>query len=72
LRKEIKTLKEEVFGHAVGRGSMREMSKKGRAALTKARDYLQSMKDNQYSWDEMKAAYPELQADEWDWIRHYH
>lgn len=72
LRKEITQLKKDVFGHNVGKASQREMSKKGRRALEKARAYLQEMKDNQLSWDEMQAAYPELTHDEYDWLRHYH
>lgn len=72
LRKEITQLKKEVFGHNVGKASQREMSKKGRRALEKARAYLQEMKTNGYSWDEMVAMYPELTHDEYDWIRHYH
>lgn len=72
LRKEINTLKKEIFGHEVGRASLREMSKKGKAALTKARDYLAEMKRTGNSWDAMIASYPELASDKWDWIRHYH
>jgi hypothetical protein len=71
LRSEITQLKKELFGR-VGKWSVTEMKGKTRAHLTKARDYLREMKDNRMSWDEMKLMYPELEADEWDWLGHYH
>jgi hypothetical protein len=72
LRNEMRQLKREVFGHNVGKSSMAELSAKGRRSLEKGLEYLRIMRDNQYTWAEMQAMYPELQDDSWDWLRHYH
>lgn len=72
LREDVRQLKREVWGHLPGKGSMREMSKKGKASLQKAKDYLEDMAAGGWDWDTMVRMYPELESDDWDWLTHYH
>lgn len=52
--------------------TLKELAGKSRATLEKARDILDARINQNMSWDELRAMYPELEDDDWEWLPHYH
>lgn len=51
---------------------LKELRGRSKAALEKAAAILDARVNQQMSYEELRAMYPEIDDDEWDWVGHYH